>query len=187
MSMSSPSSLSPHAKPGSPYYFSNRRRPAVPPDHAMGKYTDLTIEFFLLTSSQKLWRLNKWVSMQRASMQCSQWCSQPTVGLQCNSTHELSCVEQFITIMIISSFCNARVINPLGSLGAAVWQPQRTHRLLNLRQTSRLCTHNERPETMDHKFERIPIFRCRRKPEWSEKTYQGGYGIDKPNSHTTAG
>ena len=91
-----------------------------------------------------------------------------------------------IIIIIINRFCNARLINPLGSLGAAVWQPQRTHRLLlNLRQTSRLCTHNERPETMDQKYERIPIFRCRRKPECPEKTYQGGYGIGKPNSHTT--
>ena len=51
-----------------------------------------------------------------------------------------------------------------------MWQLQRTHRLLNLRQTSRLCTHNERPETMDQKCERIPIFRCRRKPECPEKT-----------------
>ena len=45
-----------------------------------------------------------------------------------------------------------RLINPLGS--------RCTHRLLNLRQTSRLCTHNERPETMDQKYERILIFRC---------------------------
>ena len=47
----------------------------------------------------------------------------------------------------------------------------RTHRQLYLRQTSKLCTHNERPETMDQKYERIPIFRtvggnrsARRKP-----------------------
>ena len=75
-----------------------------------------------------------------------------------------------IIIIIICSVCNARHINPLGSQGAAVWQPQRTHRLLNLRQTSRLCTHNKRPETMDQKYERILIFRvggnrsARRKP-----------------------
>ena len=87
----------------------------------------------------------------------------------------------------ISSFCNARLINPLNSLGAAVWQLQCTHRLLYLRQTSRLCTRNERPETMDQKYERIPIFRCRRKLECLEKTYQGEYGIGKPNSHTTTG
>ena len=40
---------------------------------------------------------------------------------------------------------------------------------------------------MDQKYERILIFRCRRKPECPEKTYQGGYGISKPNSHTTTG
>ena len=34
---------------------------------------------------------------------------------------------------------------------------------------SRLCTHNERPETMDQKYERIPIFRCRRKPSARRK------------------
>ena len=34
---------------------------------------------------------------------------------------------------------------------------------------------------------RGPIFRCRRKPECLEKTYQGGYGIGKPNPHTTTG
>ena len=51
-----------------------------------------------------------------------------------------------------------RLINQLGSLGAAVWQLQRTHRLSNLSQTSKLCTHNERPETMDQKYERIQIF-----------------------------
>ena len=61
-------------------------------------------------------------------------------------------------------FCNAQLINPLGSQGAAVWQPQRTHR-----QSSRLCTHNERPETMDQKYGRIPIlggwnWSARRKP-----------------------
>ena len=37
---------------------------------------------------------------------------------------------------------------------------------------------------MNQKYERIPIFRCRRKPECPEKAYQGGYGIGKPNSHT---
>ena len=38
-----------------------------------------------------------------------------------------------IMIMIISSFCNARLMNPLSSLGAAVWKPQCTNRQLNLR------------------------------------------------------
>ena len=33
-----------------------------------------------------------------------------------------------IIIIIICSFCKARHINPLGSQGAAVCQPQRTHR-----------------------------------------------------------
>ena len=36
-------------------------------------------------------------------------------------------------------------------------------------------------------YGRIPIFMCGRKPECPEKTYQGGYGISKPNSHTTTG
>ena len=82
-------------------------------------------------------------------------------------SHSLNilCTMDGLSCPTISSFCNVRLINPLGSLGAAVWQPQRTHRLSNLRQTSRLCTHNERPETMDQKYERIPIFGCRRKPE----------------------
>ena len=38
------------------------------------------------------------------------------------------CSVIIIIIIIICSFCNARHINPLGSQGAAVWQPQRTHR-----------------------------------------------------------
>ena len=42
--------------------------------------------------------------------------------------------QMIIKTIVISSFCNARLINPLGSLGAAVWQPQRTPRLLSLRQ-----------------------------------------------------
>ena len=50
-----------------------------------------------------------------------------------------------------------------------MWKPQHTRRLLNLRQTSRLCTHNERPETMDQKYERILIVRWRRKPECPEE------------------
>ena len=49
------------------------------------------------------------------------------------------------------------------------------------------CTHNVRPETIDQKYGRILIFRCRRKPEYPEKTYHGGYGIGKPKSHTTTG
>ena len=36
-----------------------------------------------------------------------------------------------------------------------------------------------------NRYGRIPIFRCRRKPECPEKTYQGRYGIGKQNSHTT--
>ena len=36
-----------------------------------------------------------------------------------------------------------------------------------------------------NRYGRILIFRGRRKPECLEKTYQGGYGISKPNSHTT--
>ena len=44
------------------------------------------------------------------------------------------------------------------------------------------CTHNVRPEIW-----KIPIFKCMRKPERPEKTYEGGYGIGKPNSHTTTG
>ena len=39
----------------------------------------------------------------------------------------LSAIISF-KINLIYSFCNARHINPLGSQGAAVWQPQRTHR-----------------------------------------------------------
>ena len=35
------------------------------------------------------------------------------------------------------------------------------------RQAGFLYTHNERPETIDQKYERIPIFRCRRKPEYT--------------------
>ena len=53
-----------------------------------------------------------------------------------------------IIIIIISSFCNAWLINPLGSLSAAVWQPQRTHRLFNLRQTSRFCIHTTRDQKL---------------------------------------
>ena len=47
------------------------------------------------------------------------------------------------------------------------------------------CTHNERPESRDKKYGRIPIFRCRRKPDCPEKTYQGEYGIGKQSSHST--
>ena len=39
--------------------------------------------------------------------------------------------------------------------------------------------------TYYQRYGKILIFRCRRKPECPEKTYQGGYGIDKPNSPTT--
>ena len=46
---------------------------------------------------------------------------------------------------------------------------QLTHRYLNPRQPSRLCTNNEKPEAMDQKYERISIFRFRRKPEYPEK------------------
>ena len=49
-------------------------------------------------------------------------------------------------------------------------------------------THNEEPEIRNRiLWEGVRFFRCRRKPECPEKTYQGGYGIGKPNSHTTTG
>ena len=60
-------------------------------------------------------------------------------------------------------------MNPLGFLKAPLCDGKQA-----------LCTQRE---TMDQKYERIPIFRCRRKLECPEKTYQGGYGIGKTNSH----
>ena len=39
------------------------------------------------------------------------------------------------------------------------------------RAAKQACTHNERPETMNQKYGRISLFRCRRKREWLEKTY----------------
>ena len=88
-------------------------------------------------------------------------------------------------MMMMGSY-NARLIYPIeysrcrcGATAALIRQPQ-TH------------PHNEEPEIQygtDFFFfmGRGPIFRCRRKPECPEKTYQGGYGIGKPNSHTTTG
>ena len=58
-------------------------------------------------------------------------------------------------ITIISSFCNTQLINPLGSLGSVVRQPQRTHRQLNPKAAKQaLNTHNKKPESMDQKYGR---------------------------------
>ena len=46
--------------------------------------------------------------------------------------------------------------------------------------------HNEEPEILNRiSWEGVQFLGCRRKPEYSEKTYQGGHGIGKPNSRTT--
>ena len=66
-----------------------------------------------------------------------------------------------------------------------------THWVLKALLCDSRSTHigNTEPQAvkLDQKYERIPILRCRRKPECPEKTYQGGYGIGKPNSHITTG
>ena len=66
---------------------------------------------------------------------------------------------------------NVRLIYPIGyskrrcgATAALIRQPQ-------------IHTHNEEPEIRNRMFMgRGPIFRCRRKPEYPEKTYQGEYG-----------
>ena len=77
--------------------------------------------------------------------------------------------------IIICSFCTARLTTQW-VLKASLCDSSSTH---IPRAAKQACTHNERPETMDQKYGRIPIFRRRRK---LEKTYQGRYGIGKPNS-----
>ena len=70
------------------------------------------------------------------------------------------------------------------SQGAAVCQPQRS-----TGGYPRSLTDANHTTDRDDKeiMERSPIFRCRRKPEYPEETYQDGYGIGKPNSRTTTG
>ena len=62
-----------------------------------------------------------------------------------------------LIVGLICSFCNAQHINPLGSQGTAVWQLQRTHSNSTSGRQAGFHTHNERPETMDQKYERIQV------------------------------
>ena len=48
----------------------------------------------------------------------------------------------------------------------------------------KICTFNKKIIWQIIKIS-ILIFKCRRKLEWPEKIYKDGYGIGKPNSHTT--
>ena len=79
------------------------------------------------------------------------WFSTREIGVLVASLHQS--IINNNKIMIICSFCNVRYINPLGSQGAAVWLPQHTYRLLNLRQSSRLLyTQQETRNIKDSDF-----------------------------------
>ena len=77
---------------------------------------------------------------------------------------------------------NARLIYPIGYSRRRCGVTRSAHQAATDTPSQR-GTRNTEQNFMG----RSPIFRCRRKPECPEKTYQGGYGIGKPNSHTTTG
>ena len=78
---------------------------------------------------------------------------------------------------------NAQLIYPFWVLKAPLWGNRSAHQAATDTPSQR-GTRNTEQNFMG----RDPIFRCsRRKPKCPEKTYQGGYGIGKPNSHTTTG
>ena len=69
--------------------------------------------------------------------------------------------NRVIIIIQLAVFVTRDLSTHKGSPGAAVWQPHRTHTPTHKPEAAKqaLNTHNEKPETMDQKYGRIPIFR----------------------------
>ena len=84
----------------------------------------ITSCFVMSTGCEEGGKPTFWLSRNRLRMSRNAIETVSTVHMSMAGLSEII----IIIIIIICSFCNARHINPLGSQGAAVWQPHRTHR-----------------------------------------------------------
>ena len=92
--------------------------------------------------------------------------------------------DDIILGRIIMGLIMHNISTQLSTQGAAVDSGMQNH---SNRQLADTPSQQETRIMGQNLWERVRFLVCRRKPECPEKTYQGGYGICKPNSCTTTG